>query len=41
MNEGNPFQIDLTLEVELDKNFDKIKLECKKRKKAYELNWKF
>jgi hypothetical protein len=41
MNKGSPFQIDLTFEVELDKTFDEIKFECKKRKKAYELNRKF
>jgi hypothetical protein len=27
--------------IELDKNFEKIKLECKKRKKVHELNKKF
>jgi hypothetical protein len=31
MNEGSPFQIDVTFEVELEITLDKI--ECKKRKK--------
>jgi hypothetical protein len=39
MNEGSPFQIDLTFEIELEITLDKI--ECKKIKKAYELNHKF
>lgn len=41
MNEGSPSQNDLTFEVELDNFFDKIKLECKKRKNVHELNKKF
>ncbi len=39
MNEGNPFQIDLTFEVELEITLNKI--ECKKIKKPYELNHTF
>jgi hypothetical protein len=39
MNEGSPFQIDLTFEVELEITLDKV--ECKKIKKAYKLNHKF
>ncbi len=39
MNEGNPLQIDLTFEVELEITLDKI--ECKKIKKAYELKINF
>jgi hypothetical protein len=39
MNEGSPFQIDLTFEFELEITLNKI--ECKKIKKAYELNHKF
>ncbi len=40
MNERIPLQIDLTFELEFDKTFDKIQLECK-IKKTYEVNWKF
>ncbi len=39
MNEGSPLQIDLTYEVELEITLEKI--QCKKIKKAYELNHKF
>jgi hypothetical protein len=34
------FNFNLTFEVELGNFFDEIKLECKKRKKTYELNQK-